>query len=60
FCQRQRILNKLLNFFQHECYLYGDIPRVKTREGNVLLVDVPRAKPASNAFAERVNLKIHY
>ena len=37
-----------LNFFQHECYLYGDIPRVKTREGNVLLVDVPWAKPGSS------------
>jgi transposase len=37
-----------LNFFQHECYLYGEIPRVKTCEGNVLLVDVPWAKPGSS------------
>jgi transposase len=37
-----------LNFFQHECYLYGDIPRVKTEDGHVRLVDVPWARPGSS------------
>lgn len=32
-----------LNFFQHECYLHARVPRVKTREGKVKLVDVPWA-----------------
>ena len=37
-----------LNFFQHECYLYGDIPRVRTEDGHVRLVDVPWAMPGSS------------
>lgn len=37
-----------LNFFQHECYLYGDIPRVQTEDGHVRLVDVPWAMPGSS------------
>lgn len=39
---------KHLNFFQHECYLYGSVPRVKTKEGKVKLVDVPWARPGSS------------
>lgn len=37
-----------MNFFQHECYLFGDIPRVKTKDGHVRLVDVPGAMPGSS------------
>jgi len=37
-----------LNFFQHECYLHASVPRVKTRDGNTLQVDVPWAKPGSS------------
>jgi hypothetical protein len=37
-----------LNFFQHECDLYGDIPRVRTEDGHVRLVDVPWAMPGSS------------
>lgn len=36
-----------LNFFQHECYLLCDVPRVKTPDGSVRLVDVPWAMPGS-------------
>lgn len=36
-----------LNFFQHECYLLCDVPRVKTPDGHVRLVDVPWAMPGS-------------
>ncbi len=39
---------RYLNFFQHECYLYGDIPRVQTEDGHVHLVDVPRAMSGSS------------
>lgn len=37
-----------LNFFQHECFLYGSIPRVQTKDGKVRLVDVPWASPGSS------------
>jgi transposase len=37
-----------LNFFEHECYLYARVPRVKTSTGQVLLVDVPWAQPGSS------------
>jgi transposase len=36
-----------LNFFQHECYLHCRVPRIKTADGKVLLVDVPWARPGS-------------
>lgn len=39
---------KHLNFFQHECYIYGRIPRVKTKDGQVRLVEVPWAMPGSS------------
>ena len=37
-----------LNFFQHECYLHARVPRVKTKDGNTLQVDVPWAQPGSS------------
>ena len=37
-----------LNFFQHECYLPARVPRVKSKEGNTLQVDVPWARPGSS------------
>lgn len=37
-----------LNFFEHVCYLHCKVPRVKTSEGNTLLVDVPWANPGSS------------
>jgi transposase len=37
-----------LNFFEHECYLYARVPRVKTKSGQVLLVEVPWAQPGSS------------
>jgi transposase len=30
-----------LNFFQHPCYLHCRVPRIKTKEGKVQLVEVP-------------------
>ena len=33
-----------LNFFEHECYIHARVPRVKTKSGNTLLVDVPWAQ----------------
>ena len=32
---------KHLNFFQHKCYIHCQVPRIKTSNGKVLLVDVP-------------------
>jgi transposase len=37
-----------LNFFQHECYLLCSVPRVKTKDGSVRLVEVPWAMPGSS------------
>jgi transposase len=37
-----------LNFFQHECYLHARVPRIKSKDGNTLQVDVPWAKPGSS------------
>jgi transposase len=37
-----------LNFFQHECYLHAKVPRVKTKDGNTLQIDVPWAQPGSS------------
>lgn len=39
---------KHLNFFQHECQLHVRVPRVRTEEGKVKLVEVPWAKPGSS------------
>lgn len=39
---------KHLNFFQHECYIYGRIPRVKAPDGTIKLVKVPWAMPGSS------------
>ena len=39
---------KHLRFFQHECYLHAKVPRVKTKEGKVKLVEVPWGKPGSS------------
>jgi len=36
-----------LNFFQHECYLHCRVPRIKTKEGKVKLVEVPWARIGS-------------
>jgi len=36
-----------LDFFQHTCYLHARVPRIKTPEGNVHLVQVPWARPNS-------------
>ena len=37
-----------LNFFEHVCYLHCKVPRVKTKDGNTLLVNVPWANPGSS------------
>ena len=37
-----------LNFFEHECYLYARVPRVKTNTGQKLLIDIPWAQPGSS------------
>ncbi|TSA36122.1 MAG: hypothetical protein D4R64_08355 [Porphyromonadaceae bacterium] len=37
-----------LNFFQHECYLDGRVPHVKSKDANTLQVDLPWAKPRSS------------
>jgi len=37
-----------LNFFQHTCYLHCRVPRVKTKEGNTVLVEVPWSNPGSS------------
>jgi transposase len=39
---------KHLNFFQHECYLHADVPRVKIHTGKVKLIELPWAKPGSS------------
>lgn len=37
-----------LDFFEHRCYLYANVPRVKTKENKVRLVSVPWAEPGSS------------
>lgn len=37
-----------LNFFQHLCYIHANVPRVRTRTGNTLMVEVPWAVPGSS------------
>jgi transposase len=39
---------KHLDFFQHQCYLHAEVPRVKTLDGAVRLVQVPWAEPTSS------------
>lgn len=36
------------NFFQHECFLHARVPRVKTEEGKVRLIQVPWAEQGSS------------
>lgn len=37
-----------LNFFEHECYLHASVPRIKTPDGDVRLIEVPWAQPGSS------------
>ena len=37
-----------LNFFEHKCILHAKVPRVKTKDGKVRLVDVPWAEAGSS------------
>lgn len=37
-----------LRFFQHDCYLHARVPRIKTKDGKVRLVDVPWAESGSS------------
>lgn len=37
-----------LRFFQYDCYLHARVPRIKTKEGQVKLVDVPWAEKGSS------------
>lgn len=36
-----------LNFFQHRCYLHARVPRIKTGENSITMVDVPWARKES-------------
>lgn len=36
-----------LNFFEHSCYLHCRVPRIKTKNGGVELVQTPWARPGS-------------
>ena len=36
-----------LNFFEYECYIHADLPRVKCHEHGVKTVNVPWARPSS-------------
>lgn len=36
-----------LNFFEHACYLHCRVPRIKTKDGKVKLVDVPWSRAGS-------------
>ncbi len=37
-----------VNFFQHECYLYARVPRIKQPGGSVTTVEVPWSRPGSS------------
>ena len=37
-----------LNFFQHECYLHANVPRVKQADGTIQQVQVPWAAEGSS------------
>ena len=36
-----------LNFFEHKCYLSCKVPRIKTSENNIQMIDVPWARKGS-------------
>ena len=36
-----------LNFFQHRCYLYARVPRIKNKDGNINILEVPWSRPGS-------------
>jgi transposase len=36
-----------LNFFEHACYLHCRVPRIKTKDGKIKLIEVPWARPGS-------------
>ena len=36
-----------LNFFEHKCYIHCDVPRIKTSDGKVLLIDTPWSRSNS-------------
>ena len=36
-----------LNFFEHRCYLYARVPRIKNKDGNINIVEVPWSRPGS-------------
>jgi len=36
-----------LNFFEHTCYIYCRVPRIRTKAGNVKKVEVPWARAGS-------------
>jgi transposase len=48
---------KHLDFFQHQCYIHAEVPRVKTKEEKVRLVNVPWSEPGSS-FTLLFELKI--
>ncbi len=48
---------KHLDFFQYQCYLHASVPRVRTKENKVRLVQVPWAEPGSR-FTLLFELKI--
>jgi len=37
-----------LRFFQHDCYLHARVPRIKTSNGKIRLVEVPWSDPSSS------------
>lgn len=37
-----------LNFFEHTCYIYCEVPRIQTSDGHTLLVEVPWSRPGSS------------
>lgn len=37
-----------LNFFQHQCHLHAQVPRIKTKDGEVKQIDLPWAQPGSS------------
>jgi transposase len=36
-----------LNFFEHACYIHCRVPRIKTKDGKVRLIEVPWSRPGS-------------
>ena len=36
-----------LNFFEHACYIHCRVPRIKTKDGKVKLIEVPWSRPGS-------------